>query len=405
MPYEGDNMTGLRRNNRSACLYTLHRQGSMSRKRLAEMLKLTPAAMSIITGELIGEGLLREGPAVAEGRAGRREILLELVPGSRWALGVLIHVGQALLSAVRLDGTVIFSEEITLPPSADAEKTVRALSDRLLQLCEIYRLERSDSVGLGVAIRGLTSPDGRSVRDSFGALDRPNFEICKKFEEHTGLHTVLANNVRALFAAQLFLARNEEVTSQFFLRCEYGIGASFAIGGQIWRGDSGQCAEIGHIPAVRRGGKPCSCGKTGCLETVASPVAICEDARAILSPDRTPILWTRSAGRGESVTVEDVLDAAQSGDAGAATVVEQAVQALAAALRSVIYVLDPGKIVLYGRMFDHPYYLSHLLAEVREGLDGGHNVPLERSIYNHMLEDKAAGLLAVTDFFDRGGVL
>ena len=75
MPYEGDNMTGLRRNNRSACLYALHRQGSMSRKRLAETLKLTPAAVSIITGELIGQGLLREGPLVAEGRAGRRGIL------------------------------------------------------------------------------------------------------------------------------------------------------------------------------------------------------------------------------------------------------------------------------------------------------------------------------------------
>ena len=85
--------------------------------------------------------------------------------------------------------------------------------------------------------------------------------------------------------------------------------------------------------------------------------------------------------------------------------VEGAIRALAAALRSVIYLLDPGKIVLYGRMFDHPYYLAHLQAEVREGLDAGHNVPLQPSVYNHMLENRAAGLLAVTDFFDRGGVL
>ena len=405
MPYEGDNMTGLRRNNRSACLYALHRQGSMSRKRLAETLKLTPAAVSIITGELIGQGLLREGPLVAEGRAGRREILLEPAPRAGWAAGVVINVGQAILSAVWLDGTVIFSEEAVLPTAADAEETVRTLSGRLSALWTDHGLDPKRAVGLGIAIRGVTSPDGRSVRRSFGALDGSDYPICQRFEAYTGLRAVLANNVRALFAAQLFLARDEEVTSQFFLRCEYGIGAAFAIGGQIWRGDSGQCAEIGHIPAVRRGGKPCSCGKTGCLETIASPAAICEDARAILSPDRTPVLWAQSGGRPEKVMAEDVLDAAQNGDAGAAAVVEGAIRALAAALRSVIYLLDPGKIVLYGRMFDHPYYLAHLQAEVREGLDAGHDVPLQPSVYNHMLENKAAGLLAVTDFFDRGGVL
>jgi hypothetical protein len=71
----------------------------------------------------------------------------------------------------------------------------------------------------------------------------------------------------------------------------------------------------------------------------------------------------------------------------------------------MIYLIDPGKLVLYGRMFDDPYYLSRLLSEVREGVDAGHNVVIEKSPYNHRLEDKAASLLAVEDFFDNGGIV
>lgn len=42
MIYEGDNMMGIKRTNRSAALRLLHERGSMSRKRLAESTKLTP---------------------------------------------------------------------------------------------------------------------------------------------------------------------------------------------------------------------------------------------------------------------------------------------------------------------------------------------------------------------------
>ena len=70
----------------------------------------------------------------------------------------------------------------------------------------------------------------------------------------------------------------------------------------------------------------------------------------------------------------------------------------------MIYTLDPGKIVLYGHMFDNPYYLSKLIAEMREGVDSSHSVPIEPSRLNQRLEDKAAPLLMVEDFFSCGGL-
>ena len=378
----------------------------MSRKKLAEFMQLTPAAITKIVAEMLGEGLLHEGDAVTSGSVGRREIPVALNVRCVCALGMLINTRQAILSAVWLDGSVIFSEEIPLPQRAPADETVEMLTRRLLALAAEAGLERGRILGVGLAVRGVTSPDGRTVADSFGALREANYPICERVEELSGLRTVLANNVRALFSAQTFFSRDEAGGSQFFLRCEYGIGASLSIDGKIWHGVTEQCAEIGHIPVVRRGGKPCSCGKSGCLETIASPTAIREDALALLSPDKTPVLWNLWRGKKpDQLSVDDVFCAAASGDDGAATIVDRAVIALGSAVKAVIYLVDPGKIVLYGRMFENEYYLSRLLSELREGVDSRHTVTVEKSRYNHQLEDKAAPLLAVQDFFDRGGIL
>ena len=68
------------------------------------------------------------------------------------------------------------------------------------------------------------------------------------------------------------------------------------------------------------------------------------------------------------------------------------------------YNIDPGKIVLYGSIFEDPYYLSRLFSELREGLDLRHDVVMEKSRYNLQLEDRAAGLLAVEQYFSNGGI-
>ena len=405
MPITGDNMMAVKRNNRSAALRALHEEGSLSRKRLAESLRLTPAAITKIVGEMLGEGLLLEGSAVPSGSAGRREILLEFNPRFGVALGVLINLRQAIISAVWLDGSVIFSEEFALAPKAPAEETVAMLSARLLSLAAEHRIARESVIGLGIAVRGICSSDGRMVCDSFSALAEANYPLCRRFEELTGFPAVMANNVRALFAAQMFLARDRAEGSQFFLRCEYGIGAALSIDGKIWRGVSEQCAEIGHIPVIPRGGKPGSCGKSGCLETIATPAAIVEDALAILSEEETPVLWKLCREKSPvPPDIDDVLNAALGGDRGASAIVERAVSALGSALKSVIYLLDPDKIVLYGHMFENPYLLLRLLSEMREGVDTRHAVAIEKSRYNLCLEDKAASLLAVQRFFDNGGV-
>ena len=131
---EGDNMMRLKRQNRAALLKALQRHGGLSRKRLAAELGLTPAAITKIAAELIAQNLVRETGPLSTGSVGRREITLALNPDARCALGVWLGLGRAVLSAIRLDGGVLFSEDVALAVPAEAEETIQRLSERLLAL-------------------------------------------------------------------------------------------------------------------------------------------------------------------------------------------------------------------------------------------------------------------------------
>ena len=404
MTLSGNNIVSMKRDNRKAVLSKVRQHGAVSRKFLAESLQLTPAAITKIVGNLIDDGLLTEGGSVrAEASAGRSQILLQINSRARAALGVMLNVHRATLSGVWLDGSLIFCEEVPLESPCDPAETAALLAQRLRAHIAQCGLDPRAVIGLGVAARGVISRDRRVLTDSRGVFRGSDIPIADLFESATGFAVTLENNVRALLAAQLFLDRESQNECQLFLRCEYGIGAALSIGGEIWSGGGGRCSEIGHIQVVRRGGLPCVCGKSGCLETIASPSAMRAEAQRALSPDRTPLLWEiRQSGRG--ITLTDVLDSAANGDAGAAYIVDRGVRALGQALKSALYIIDPQRVVLYGSLFEHRGFLARLMAEMAQGLDRDHaDIPIEKSAYNGLLDPAAAGILSVNRFFDAGG--
>ena len=80
-------------------------------------------------------------------------------------------------------------------------------------------------------------------------------------------------NVGALGEATFGAGAGVDVMA--YLRLSAGIGAGLVIGGRPFRGARGVAGEIGHV-LVDPQGPICRCGNRGCLETFASPPALCE---------------------------------------------------------------------------------------------------------------------------------
>jgi fructokinase len=119
-----------------------------------------------------------------------------------------------------------------------------------------------------------------------------------------------------------------------------GVGGGIVIGGQVLTGRNAIAGEWGHNPLpwpdeTESPGRPCYCGKSGCVETFLSGPGLSRD-------------FALTARR--SLTPRDIVAAAEAGDRDANEAMERYEHRLARALASVINVLDPDVIVLGGGM-------------------------------------------------------
>ncbi len=187
-------------------------------------------------------------------------------------------------------------------------------------------------------------------------VDAPNLgwrdvAIQDKLEDEFGCPTVLMNDVDAgVFGEWRFGAGADH-------RCVVGVFPGTGIGGgcvydgQILRGEKSSCLEIGHIQVMPEGPR-CGCGRRGCLEAVASRLAISAAAAQSAYRGHAPHLL-KLAGTDLANIRSGILAAAiEQGDSIIEQIVTDAAQHIGAAVAGVINLLAPDCIVLGGGLVE-----------------------------------------------------
>ena len=116
--------------------------------------------------------------------------------------------------------------------------------------------------------------------------------------------------------------------------CRRASARASILNGRPYHGARGVAGEIGHVSVVENG-LICRCGNRGCLETVASPVAVAA-------------LLGRSSGR--HVSVAELLELVRLGDRGAQRAVSDAGELVGRALAMLVNTLNPELVVVGGEL-------------------------------------------------------
>ena len=123
-----------------------------------------------------------------------------------------------------------------------------------------------------------------------------------------------------------------------------GVGSGIIINGELVYGHDGFAGELGHVTAVRHNGRPCGCGKHGCLETYCSAMGVARTAGEWLALTDEPSLL-----RGvENITSKDVFEAAQKGDELAIRIFEFTGKKLGESFADFVAFSAPEAIVVFG---------------------------------------------------------
>ena len=130
-----------------------------------------------------------------------------------------------------------------------------------------------------------------------------------------------------------------------------GIGGACIYKGRIFRGKTSSCMEIGHIK-VEREGRMCGCGQRGCLETIASRLAISAEAAMAVYRGEAPHLREIAGTDISDIKSGALAKAIKAGDAVIERIVRNAARHLGTAIANLVNLLAPDVVVLGGGLVE-----------------------------------------------------
>jgi predicted NBD/HSP70 family sugar kinase len=315
-------------------LEALARHRSMSRADLVEQTGLARASVGSVIFDLIRAGLVAEtadetAPAV---RTGRPPQLLSLVPTGAFALGVDVGHDHVRAVLTNLIGSPCWDRSEQMDVDTAPERALATATELIGAAVAESGVPRGKILGAGFGIAcpvdaesGELSAEG--IMPGWVGI-RPADELARR----TGHAVRIINDANAGVLAEWRFGAARESGDVVYLRLSSGIGAGVICGGHVLLGSNGVAGELGHV-TVDPGGAVCRCGNRGCLETVASPVALAA-------------LLARSWGRPVSDT--DLAGLVRAGDRGALRAIEDAGDAVGRVLAPAVQLLNPELIVIGG---------------------------------------------------------
>lgn len=292
--------------------------------------------------------------------------------------------GTNLRAAVVRDGEIIDRR------SVDTPKDPNTLQASIVELVGELR-QRYTVSGVGLAIAGFLDPTCEIVRFA-PHLPWRDRNVRAELSQALNLPVRLEHDANSAAWGEYRYGAAQGVDNWVLFAVGTGIGATLMNNGEIYRGAFGTAPEFGHLCVVTDG-RPCPCGKRGCLERYCSGTALVQTAQEMLDahPHRPSVLRECSDFSGKAV-----MEAARAGDELALEVFEDFATWLGKALSIVADVLDPGLIVIGGGVASAcDLYLDHAKSTLEHAIVGAGHRPLPEIRCASLGGD--AGMIGVAD--------
>lgn len=261
---------GVAETNRSRIMQHLYHNGISSRAQIAKALRLTPAAITKITAQLIEANIIEETGDFG-GAKNRRSIGLALGTTRFHVIGVKFARSLVQIGVFDLAGNQ--SSLTTLPYVSNntIDTTIATVHSTIEQL--LHEDPTIKAIGMAVPGPYLRKNGHTAVVSSMQGWRDINF--IDEFADSFTVPVFIEQDARAgVLANSLFdQESNTDNTSLAYYLVGEGVGLGVIENGRIINGALGTATEIGHV-SIDINGRPCDCGNIGCLERYCSTPAI-----------------------------------------------------------------------------------------------------------------------------------
>lgn len=265
-----------------------------------------------------------------------------------YAIGVDMGGTNTDIGLVREDGLILDCRNLSTNSYTDFSIYVKDLVEKVKEMMNKHHV---DIEGIGIG-----APNGNFYT---GCVDNaPNLTMKgilnfgEEIHKHLDVPVVLSNDANAAAYGELIYGGAKGLKHFIMFTLGTGVGSGIVVDGRLVHGSTGGAGELGHNILIP-GGRPCSCGRAGCLETYTSARGIvqtfCELRKEKgTGDDNIPSGWIAASVPDHDITCKMVGDAANAGDPIAIATYEKTGELLGIAMANAVTFSAPQAIILMG---------------------------------------------------------
>ncbi|HEM3142110.1 ROK family glucokinase [Streptococcus suis] len=267
---------------------------------------------------------------------------------SKKIIGIDLGGTSVKLAILTTEGEIQEKWSIKTNILDDGSHIVPDIIDSIQHRFETHGLTKDDFLGIGMGSPGVVDSEAGTVIGAYN-LNWKTLQLVKEqFESALGLPFFIDNDANVAALGEQWVGAGNNNPNVVFMTLGTGVGGGVIAAGNLIRGVKGAGGELGHITVDFDEPFACTCGKKGCLETVASATGIVNLSRRYADQYAGDAKLKQMIDDGQDVTAKDVFDLAKEGDDLALIVYRHFSEYLGVACANIAAVLNPAYIVLGG---------------------------------------------------------
>ncbi|WP_042458382.1 ROK family glucokinase [Neobacillus dielmonensis] len=267
---------------------------------------------------------------------------------NQWIAAVDLGGTTSKIAFISKEGSIVHKWEIPTDNSDEGANITANIAASIDEKLKQLGVSKEVLLGIGMGAPGPVDYETGVILNAVNLGWKDNFPLKDSLEAATSLPAAVENDANCAALGEMWMGAGKGAKDLVCVTLGTGVGGGVIVNGRIVQGVNGAAGEIGHSTAVPFGGAPCNCGKTGCLETVASATGIVRLAIEEIKKDELQGELAKLFSVQQKITAKDVFDYAKTGDPIGQKVLNEVSFHLGLILANLANTLNPEIIVLGG---------------------------------------------------------
>lgn len=363
--YTKTDQSFLKNYNISKILSILRQYERLSRIELSGVSSLDKKTITNITKRLLEDKQIEVVEYRYEGM-GRPKAMLGLRGDYCKCIG--LDLGGTYISGVIIDftGKVVCSHSVDIYSAMEPETLIKISYNIIENLLKKAKIKMEGIRGIGISIPGFIDKEtGLSVL-SENIPKWFNVPLKKIFSEKYDTDVYIDDCSRLMAVAELWYGKGKEVKNFLSFDLGLGIGCGIVIDHNVYAGASGKSGEVGHT-IVEVDGPLCTCGRHGCIESLASGWSLVMQADEAIKKGIPTLLTEMKSGGSPVPTAEDIRLAAELGDEFSISLLKRAGEYIGIGISNAIDLFNPSLVTINGRLVaDNAVLINAIMETIKE---------------------------------------